>query len=228
MNISVLNTGPFKINTLVVPLCANKVFVVDPAACTFTNDENKITNFLSSNNLEPVAFLLTHGHFDHIAGTGILKKMYPNVPLICHKNDSIMIGQNALWQKQTLALMGLENLCCVLENLPNADILFSEEPTLDLLLKNSVEPKLLQTLSEWKVLYTPGHTQGSVCYYNQKEKVLLSGDTIFFQSWGRTDLPGGNESLIIKSLNKIYSKLPDNVLVYPGHEYYGFYLGENK
>lgn len=228
MNISVLNTGPFSINTLIVPLCANKVFVVDPAACSFSKDANKITDFLSSSNLEPVAFLLTHGHFDHIAGTGILKKAYPNVPLICHKNDNIMIGQNAFAQTQTLNLMGLENLSCVLENLPNADILFSEETTLNKLFCNENDKELLENLSLWKVLYTPGHTQGSVCYYNQKEKVLLSGDTIFFHSWGRTDLPGGNESLIIKSLSKIYSTLSDDVVVFPGHEYYGFNLGENK
>lgn len=229
MNISVLNTGPFGVNTLIVPLCENKVLVFDPAACNFTNDSNKITSFLSSNNLEPIAFILTHGHFDHITGTGIMKKAYPDVPLVCCKEDSIMVGQNAEYaQSYVLEQMGLENLCAALKTLPSPDILFSGEPVLSSLLKNISDKNLIAELNCWKALHTPGHTPGSVCWYNKNEKILISGDTVFFHSWGRTDLPGGSESLMAKSLKRIYSEIPDDVQVFPGHETVGFLLGENK
>lgn len=90
------------------------------------------------------------------------------------------------------------------------------------------DPDVAAALSAWKVLHTPGHTEGSVCYYNEKEKILITGDTIFYHSWGRTDFPGGSERKMVKSLERIYSSLPDDVLVYPGHDYAGFALAENK
>ena len=78
-------------------------------------------------------------------------------------------------------------------------------------------------LKEWKVIFTPGHTMGSVCLYNEKDKILISGDTLFYGSWGRTDL-GGSEEMIMKSLKKIQAKVDGKALVYPGHDYYGFAL----
>ena len=87
MNISVLNTGPFGINTWIIELCKNKALVFDPAACRFTRDSQKIIDFLKEKNLEPVAFLLTHGHFDHITGTGVCKSFYPEGPLLILRVD---------------------------------------------------------------------------------------------------------------------------------------------
>ena len=74
VNITKLITGPFSINTWIVPFYQNKVLIIDPAACDLTHDQNKITYYLEQNNLEPTAILLTHGHFDHIPGTKILKE----------------------------------------------------------------------------------------------------------------------------------------------------------
>ena len=71
-------------------------------------------------------------------------------------------------------------------------------------------------MSTFQVLHTPGHTPGSVCFYFPKEKVLLSGDTLFQMGYGRTDLPGGNYSQLINSLNLLF-ELPSDVQVYPGH-----------
>lgn len=227
MNISVLNTGPFGINTWIIELCKNKVLVFDPAACRFTRDSQKIVGFLKEKNLEPVAFLLTHGHFDHIAGTGICKSFYHEVPLVVHSADSRMIGKNASEvQKSQLEDMGFEKFLPALEGLPEPDVAFCGEPLLSSIIKTD-DIELKDALASWKVLHTPGHTKGSVCYYNEKEKILVSGDTIFYHSWGRTDFPGGSEAEMNKSLERIYSTLPKDVLVYPGHEYAGFPLGEN-
>lgn len=227
MDISVLNTGPFSINTWIVNVCKNKVLVFDPAACSFTRDSGKIVGFLKEKNLEPAAFLLTHGHFDHIAGTGICKSVYPDVPLVVHADDLQMIGKNASKaQSELLSLMGLEKFLPALENLPEPDIAFSGEPLLSDVIKTS-DSELEDALSGWKVFHTPGHTEGSVCYYNESEKKLVTGDTIFYHSWGRTDFPGGSESEMMKSLSRIYTSVPQDVLVFPGHDYAEFPLGEN-
>ena len=69
----------------------------------------------------------------------------------------------------------------------------------------------------WKVMETPGHTKGSVCYYIAEEEVLLSGDTLFCESYGRTDFPGGSGSQMIQSIGKLL-ELPEETMVYPGHE----------
>lgn len=228
MDIFSLQTGPFGINTWIVPLCGNKALVFDPGACSFTQDSSAITDFLKKEGMEPAAFILTHGHFDHITGTGVMKKAFPEVPLICHKADAGMIGSNAVTsQGNALEMMGLEMLARALENLPDADVTFSGEVLLSELVKTE-DADLTKALGCWKALCTPGHTPGSVCWYNAEQKILISGDTIFYHSWGRTDLPGGSEAQIMKSLNRVYSELPEDVKVCPGHEYAGFTLGENR
>ena len=77
-------------------------------------------------------------------------------------------------------------------------------------------------LSDWKIMHTPGHTEGGICLLNKKDKILISGDTLFYHSWGRTDLPGGNEREIQKSLSAILYEIEGDVRIYPGHDRFGF------
>ena len=70
---------------------------------------------------------------------------------------------------------------------------------------------------EWTVLWTPGHTPGSCCFYIPKQKTLFSGDTLFRESFGRYDLPGGSVTDIANSVHRLISTLPESVIVYPGH-----------
>ena len=84
--------------------------------------------------------------------------------------------------------------------------------------------QVFETFANWAVIHTPGHTKGSCCFYNAQEKILISGDTVFFRSYGRTDLYGGSQAEIIKSIEKIKKIAAKETLVFPGHDYAGFNL----
>lgn len=204
---------------MVVPLGGKKAFIVDPASCSFCGDETKITSYFEQENIVPVAIVLTHGHFDHVAGLPFLKKTYPRIPVLIHKSDAPMIGQNsALIQARQLSLLGFESFVPAVTGLPEADFFLEDGQTLADCMKSS-EP----SLCKWTVLHTPGHTYGSVCVYNKEDGILLSGDTLFYRSWGRTDL-GGNEAMMMQSLEKIKKRVEGDAIVYPGHDYFGFAL----
>ena len=216
--INVIHTGPFGVNTLVVSLDESRCFIVDPACCEFCGDEKIITRYLMEKNLSLEAIILTHGHFDHVAGLSFLKKCYPNIPILIHKDDSPYIGiLSSEKQIETLAAMGFLDFLPSVSELPEATAYLENGQTLDFYVKSA-------GFENWKIIHTPGHTKGGICLYNKKDGELISGDTIFYGSFGRTDLPDGDESLLFESLNKIYSTIPENTKVYPGHDTYGFEL----
>lgn len=226
MNVTVLHTGLFGVNTLIVPLAGNKVFIVDPAACSYCRDETAITSYLVSHNLEPVAIVLTHGHFDHVSGLPFLVKNYPDIPVLIHKEDADMIGPESE-RRQSLDLypMGIDEFLPSVSNLPAASAFLEEGKTLaDCMPKNGSDDS--SVLSDWLILHTPGHTKGSVCLYNKNEKILISGDTLFFMSWGRTDLKGGSEMSMRESLRRLSKEIDSDTRVYPGHDRTGFLMSE--
>lgn len=136
------------------------------------------------------AILLTHGHFDHMLGAEILQKE-TGAKLYLHEADAGM-----LTDAQLSAYM--------------AEYCRLGQPTQ---IERSDYP---DEIFGFKVLHTPGHTPGGVCLYNEAEKVLFSGDTLFRAGYGRYDLPGGNVQELVKSLNMLLS-LPGDTVVYPGH-----------
>lgn len=200
MEIKCIQTGVFKVNTYIVPCGENQVFVVDPAACAFSGDENKITLYLEKNHLDCAAVLLTHCHFDHIAGILPIKQMFPKAKIVASSIDAPEVGYGKV-NKTCLNGMGLEDLAETLMNLPNPDTLLHEG----------------DDFYGWKVMITPGHTAGSLCLYNESEKKLISGDTIFFSGYGRTDLPTGSDSEMQESLKRLGREIPFNTDLYPGH-----------
>lgn len=229
--IHALRTGPLGVNTYIVELNGTSgiagetggtpVFITDPASCAFCRDEELITTFLKKHSYTPVAIVLTHGHFDHVAGLKDLRSAFPDIPVLIHKDDASFIGKDsATLQSQSLYSMGFEAFLPSVSDLPEASSFLEDS-------KNLFECSGIALLKEWNVIHTPGHTPGSVCLHNKREGLLLSGDTVFYRSWGRTDLPLGNEKAIVKSLNKLYTTIPPETKVYPGHEYYGFEISEN-
>ena len=218
--ITLIHTGPLGTNSLVVSLgnpSERKVFIVDPACCDFSHDSCAISRYLEENALVPQAIVLTHGHFDHVAGISFLMDRYPHMRLYIHAADASFIGpEGADRQARQLSPMGfmeflpfVSGLCPATDFLTDGGSLFAEYG------------------SPWRVLHTPGHTEGSCVLYSEQEKILVSGDTLFYRSWGRTDLPGGDEAQIMHSLRRIYEEIPGGTKVYPGHDMAGFLLAES-
>ena len=222
MNIHVIHTGVFKVNTLVVPFEddsgeVGKCFVVDPAACRLSGDDNLITDYLKSHKLECVGIVLTHSHFDHITGIAPLKAAFPKAQICLHgfeANELAGTGVAGPMNQSVLQFFGAPELIGVV----------GAQPACDTLLREGI------TIFGWKVLHTPGHTPGSICLYKADageggQGLLISGDTLFdYGGYGRTDMYGGDESEIQKSLVRLRRDVPAGTLVYPGHDNFGFMM----
>lgn len=166
-----------------------KVIFIDPA------DNGKyIIQALKSKGFEVEAILLTHGHFDHIWGCSELRKETGA------KVYALNIEEEVL-QSSSLNLSENAGRACTVK----VNTLLNDGEIISIL-GFSI-----------KTIATPGHTKGSCCYYFEDEKILISGDTLFLESVGRTDLPTGSMGELSRSIREKLSKLPDDVKVYPGH-----------
>jgi glyoxylase-like metal-dependent hydrolase (beta-lactamase superfamily II) len=143
--------------------------------------------------LRPVAILLTHAHNDHFDGVDGLRKRYGDLPVYIGELETDLLADGTL-------------------NNPFGD---SEGLTADHTVRDG---QILELAGlTLKVIHTPGHTAGSVCYYFEQEKILVAGDTLFFRSYGRTDLATGSDQDMFDSLAKLLTGLPEDVQVLPGH-----------
>jgi len=176
--------------------------VIDPG-----DEAGLIISTLRKLNWVPRYIFLTHGHFDHLAALpGLLEEFggaaaSPQIGV--HRLDANYLGKNSLdlHRDSMIAAGGPASYVEALwKPLPEADLLFEEG----------------DTAGPFKVLHMPGHSQGSVAYYNEKNQVLFSGDTLFQGNWGRTDLPGGNEAQLYQSLKRLLKMKPE-IVVCPGH-----------
>lgn len=157
--------------------------------CTDASD--KMRSFIGDAKLEYI--LLTHGHFDHIGGVPEIKKDY-GAKVVISEEDAPMLSSG----KASLSVfMGIQQENC--------------EP--DITVSEGSEIMLGET--KIKVLATPGHTKGGVCYL--LDDCIFTGDTLFFCSCGRTDFPGGSAKEIMQSLKRL-SSLDGSLKVYPGHD----------
>lgn len=197
MDIAQFVTGPFSVNTWCVPLDSDHSMVVDPGG-----DADIIIAHLSALHSTVSVILLTHGHFDHLTALAALARRYPNAKIAIHQDDERDLGKGAINRHyEFFTRLGAGSLVKKYgEELP--------EPTL--LLEEGTN------IFGWKVLHTPGHSPGSVCLYNEAEKTLISGDTLFNSGVGRTDGPGGSQEKLEKSLQRLFH-LPSETVVLPGH-----------
>lgn len=171
---------------------SNSCVVIDPGKA-----DGKVINYIKANNLSLKAVLLTHGHFDHIGGVPQIAKEF-NVPVYIHKNDEQFLYNSRLNCSSRFS---------------RKDIVFDKSIKVEIIDK---EKQIDFLESPVQVIETPFHTMGSICYLITQENILFSGDTLFNESIGRSDLEGSNSSLINGSLAKLMA-LKDEVKVYPGH-----------
>ena len=214
MAIHIIRTGFFSVNTLVVPLAEKACFVVDPAACKYSGDQNKIIDYLHDKKLDCKAIILTHSHFDHITGIAQLKQAFPNAKIAIHKEEmSELVNPPGPMGEAVIRFFGSMELIQAVADQPPADIALYNGATLDIVTGPGFGAE------NWKVISTPGHTPGSICLYNQKENELISSDTIFaYGGYGRTDMAGGDEAQIMHSLALLRETIPSGTHVYPGHD----------
>ena len=169
--------------------------VVDPGMSS-PEGLQQLTDFFKAHDLTPEAILLTHGHFDHVWGVDKLLALY-SVPVYMHPADK------DITEKMTAGFSSVQGFSFLQHKFTTEDV---------------ADGEVLTTAgTAWKVIHTPGHTPGGVCYYSADNKLLLSGDTLFAGSIGRTDLKGGDYDQLMASIKEKLLNLPGETDVIPGH-----------
>lgn len=186
--------NPVQENTYVIFNDKGACAIIDPG-CYFDNEYKELTDFILTNNLVPKCLLNTHCHLDHIFGNKRIAGLY-KLELQMHPNEKNLFD---------LAPVSGERWGLPFENYEGPIIYFNEGD----------QVKLDDDVLE--IFLTPGHSPGSVTFYNRDGKFVISGDVLFRSGIGRTDLPGGDFDTLIASIrNKLFT-LPDDVIVYSGH-----------
>ncbi len=194
IEIAVLPLNPFQENTLIVSDSSGECLIVDAGNYT-PQETERVKQYISEHNLKPVMLVNTHGHVDHMLGVEALKQAY-GIPFALHGKDRFLIETAATHG----AIYGFQ---------------VGEIPTVDIDLEGQQEVRFGQ--SSLQIIETPGHTPGHIALYSPENKLLITGDTLFKESIGRTDLPGGDYSWIMRSILDKLMPLGGDVRFYPGH-----------
>lgn len=184
----------FEENTYILYDETMECAIIDPG-CNSISEQSEISLYIKEKNLVPRLFINTHCHIDHVFGNKFIADNY-NLPLIAHEKEIIVLNS-----APSVALLYHMQY----EPSPNIEIFINHD---DILRFGN---------TELKVLFTPGHSPGSISLYSEKYGVLISGDVLFQTSIGRTDLPGGDYDVLIHSIKSQLLTLPENVKVFPGH-----------
>ena len=173
---------------------SNESAIIDPGMSD-RKEENELSTFIKDNSLIVKFLINTHCHVDHILGVTFVKDKYSPVYLVPEKD--LLLLENAETQAQMFGI--------TVNKLPKPDKFLSESE--NLILGNELIINL----------FTPGHTPGEFCLYAETSKFCITGDVLFKESIGRTDLFGGDYETIINSIKTKLFTLPDEVVIYPGH-----------
>jgi len=195
LNIKTFTFSPFDVNTFVVWDESSKEGAVIDPGCYSNEEKNKLEKFIAEKELKVKYLFNTHCHIDHIFGNAFVKRKFDSA-FIIPKEDLFLLEMG----KEQGRMFNLD-----LDEQPKPDDFFVEEKML--------------SLGEIKFtfLFTPGHTPGEFCIYCEKEKICFTGDVLFREGIGRTDLWGGNYDTLIKSIKTKLFSLPDDVQIFPGH-----------
>ena len=194
LNIRTYPLGPLQTNCYVVSNKDKECLVFDPG-----EEGLKLIKDLKKLQLKPLAIVLTHAHFDHIGAVDAVRDEF-KIPVYIHQAEKDWLTNP------------LKNGSSRFNELPNisgraADILIDEESKLE------IGPFSFQ------VIHTPGHSPGSLTFWFKHDDFAIVGDTLLQGSIGRTDLPSGNEKVLMKSIHEKILTLPEQTMCYPGHGY---------
>lgn len=186
--------NPFQQNTYLLYDNEGTAFIIDPG--NYTSSENTILkNFIDEKKLKLSRLLLTHAHIDHILGNKFILDNYGLLPEM-HKEELFFIER----LPETAAMYGVP---CDPSPFPEKHITPGDKISLG--------------QYEFETIFTPGHSPGSISFYNKENKLLISGDVLFYNSIGRSDLPKGDHETLLRSIREKLFVLPDDVKVYSGH-----------
>ncbi len=186
--------NPYQENTYILFDDSKDCVIIDPGMYT-ASEQNAVVRFISSEKLNPVLLLNTHCHIDHVLGNKFVFDNYGLKPQF-HEGE-------------------LPLLTAVPSYAPAQGFNYEVSP-----LPEKFLPEL-GTISfgnsELELIFAPGHSPAHLCFYSKEANFLIGGDVLFYGSIGRTDLPGGNHSQLLKNIREKLFTLPDDCVVYPGH-----------
>ena len=185
--------GPLQTNAYIVYNNEGSCLIIDPG-----EEKNKIIQFVQKKRLQPKAILLTHAHFDHIGAVDPIREEY-SIPVYLHQAEKKWLPNPSL--NGSAIFEGVEPII-----VKHPDQLFTREGEL------TIEG------FQFYLLETPGHSPGGVSFYFEEDGFIIVGDTLFEGGIGRTDLKGGQEQQLLKSIHNKLLTLPNDTYVLPGHD----------
>jgi hydroxyacylglutathione hydrolase len=194
LRVKVFTFNPVEENTYVLSNDENECCIIDPG-CYFKEEKDQLKDFIEKTGLKPVLLLNTHCHLDHVFGNKFVHDTWDLLLHIHPKEKPVLDyapASGLMWQMPV-------------ENYEGKLVYLKEGETINL------------GGDELKILFTPGHSPGSVCFYDEKDGFVIGGDVLFNGSIGRTDLPGADFNTLFNSIQTQLYTLPDETKVYPGH-----------
>jgi len=186
--------NPFEENTYVVFDETREALIIDPG-CYTKEEQEELTNFISTEKLNVKLLLNTHCHIDHVLGNAFVKQKY-GVPFLIHRTEVPVLTAVKSYASN-YGFAGYQDA--------GPDNFLTEET-----------PVLFGN-SRLEVIFLPGHSPGHVGFHSTTTHQILAGDVLFYRSIGRTDLPGGNTETLLASIHQKLFTLPDDTVVFPGH-----------
>lgn len=192
--VKVFVNNPYQENTYILYDASGECVIIDPGMYT-RPEQDAVVNFIKDKNLKPVLLLNTHCHIDHVLGNSFVFEQYGLKPQF-HEGES-------------------ETLAAVVAYAPAMGFRYDPSPLPDTFLPETGTVKFGNTTLD--LIFAPGHSPAHLCFYDKDANILIGGDVLFHNSIGRTDLPGGNYTTLVKNIEEKLFALPDDCTVYPGH-----------
>ena len=194
MNIATFTFNGFSENTYLLYDESRECVIFDPG-CSNPTEEQELVNFIESNSLTPVRLINTHCHIDHVLGNKFVADKY-TLKLEAHKIEELVLAAAPMSSQ--------------IYSVP-----YTPSPLIEVFLDETMQVTFGNSTLE--ILFTPGHSPGSLSFFHKESKQLIAGDVLFQGSIGRTDLPGGDYDTLIASIKTQLFPLGDEVRAYPGH-----------